>query len=497
MGPLRSAVVATCRALAPRVSLPTADVVEAVAARMLATPSLVVAGPVSSGKSTLVNALVGRRVAPTGAGECTGLTAHYVRGPADRLDVVLTDGTRRPLPLAADGRVPAAVGDRLGVRVEDVDHLLVTLTSAALDGLTVIDTPGTGSARRRGGPAGGPAGGSRADAALVVLPATAHAGDLDVLPGPAAHGPAGVVAVLGRADTVGPDDGRELAVALGRRLGDRVGPVTPVIGLLAETAVTGALRAEDVGALRVLAGADPAVLEVALLDAELFTTAELPLPVEVRARLLELLDLRGLALGLALLRADAAAGVGELCEALLAASGLATLVGRLRDEVRARTDLHAATAGVRELTELGEALARAEAQEASADTGTDTGTETGAGRSGEGIRVADAAAALARREAFTERALLAARARLWAGALGLPAELLDEVDRLAAPAPPDVRLGRAGAGAVELAGHAARRAAWWRAYGSWGSPRRIADLAHVVHRTYAGLWRDLTVGRSA
>ncbi|WP_433784302.1 dynamin family protein [Actinomycetospora sp. CA-101289] len=477
MGPLRSAVVATCRALAPRVSLPTADAVEAVAARMLATPSLVVAGPVSSGKSTLVNALVGRRVAPTGAGECTGLTAHYVRGPADRLDVVLVDGTRRPLPLAAGGRVPAAVGDRLGVRVEDVDHLVVTLTSAALDGLTVVDTPGTGSARRPDGTAGG----ARADAALVVLPATAHAGDLDVLPGPAAHGPAGVVAVLGRADTVSDDDGRELAVELGRRLGDRVGPVTPVIGLLAETAVTGALRAEDVGALRVLAGADPAVLEVALLDAELFTTAELPLPVEARVRLLELLDLRGLALGLALLRADAAAGVGELCEVLLAASGLATLVGRLRDEVRARTDLHAAAAGVRELVALGESLVRAEAQE-----GPDAATR------GEGVRVADAAAVLARRDAFTERALLAARARLWAGSLGLPAELLDEVDRLAAPAPPDVRIGRAGASAVELAGHAARRAAWWRAYGSWGSPRRIADLAHVVHRTYAGLWRELT-----
>jgi hypothetical protein len=474
---LRSAVLATCRGLGPGVSLPTADAVDAVAARMLATPSLVVAGPVSSGKSTLVNALVGRRVAPTGAGECTGLTAHYVRGPADRLDVVLVDGTRRPLPLAAGGRVPAAVGDRLGVRPADVDHLVVTLTSSALDGLTVIDTPGTGSARRSGGPAHA-TGGQDAAAALVVLPATARPGDLDALPGPAPDGPAGVVTVLGRADTVGPDDGRALAVELGRRLGDRVGPVTPVIGLLAETAVTGALRAEDVGALRVLAAADPAVVGTALLDPELFVTADLPLPTDIRAHLLELLDLRGLGLALALLRADAAAGVGELCDALLATSGLGALIARLDDEVRARTDLLTASAGVRALTDVERDLRRA-------------GDGVPA-RTGEADRVQDAVASLARRGEFGERALLAVRARLRAGSLGLPADLLDEVDRLAGAGPADRRLGREGDPVVELAGHAARRAAWWRAYGSWGSPRRIAGLAHTVHRTYVGLWRELT-----
>ncbi len=479
MGPLRSAVVATCHALGPRVSLPTADAVDAVAARMLATPSLVVAGPVSSGKSTLVNALVGRRVAPTGAGECTGLTAHYVRGPADRLDVVLADGTHRPLPLAAGGRVPAAVGDRLGVRPADVDHLVVTLTSSALDGLTVIDTPGTGSARRGGGGTGG----HDAAAALVVLPATAHPGDLDALPGPARDGPAGVVAVLGRADTVGPDDGRALALELGRHLGDRVGPVTPVIGLLAETAVTGALRTEDVGALRVLAGADPTVVAAALLDPELFVVADLPLPAEVRAHLLELLDLRGLGLALALLRADAAAGVGELCGALLAASGLGALVDRLDEEIRARTDLLTASAGVRGLEELERGLRRPR--------------DGAARRTDEADRVQDAAAGLARRGEFGERALLAVRARLRAGSLGLPADLLDEVDRLARAGPADRRLGREGAAAMELAGHAARRAAWWRAYGSWGSPRRIAGLAHTVHRTYIGLWRELTAHEPA
>ena len=68
--------------MSPAVALPIADALDTIAARAVATPAIVVTGPVSSGKSTLVNALVGRRVAPTGAGECTRLTARYEIGRA-------------------------------------------------------------------------------------------------------------------------------------------------------------------------------------------------------------------------------------------------------------------------------------------------------------------------------------------------------------------------------------------------------------------------------
>jgi hypothetical protein len=485
-----------CREVAPGVALPTADALDAAAARAGATPALVVTGPVSSGKSTLVNALVGRRVAPTGAGECTRLVARYVRGPVDRLDVVLADGARRPLPLADGGRVPAAVGDRLGVDPADVDHLLVTLTSDALDGLTVVDTPGTGSARRRP-PVGGRSPADDAVAALVVLPASARPDEVEQLAGPARHGPAGIVAVLGRADTVGSAaDAETVAATLGRRLGARLGEVTPVVGLLAETATTGALRAEDRHALAALAGADAAGVDDALADPELFTHADLGVPAAVRARLLDLLDRRGIALAVGMLRERPDAGVGDLCAGLLAASGLDAVVARLRTEVRARADLLAAAAGERRVAEL------LGAERAAVRADRRAGRTPGAGTR-DLTRLTDLLEDLRARPLHLELAVVEAADRARSGAVELPEDLAADLDLLAGArlADPDrARLtalaGRVGlgaaAGAGEVGGHAARRAAACRSDATWGSPPARADVAGLVHRGWARVWGELT-----
>jgi hypothetical protein len=482
-----------CRTAAPAVALPNADALDAVADRAEATPSLVVTGPVSSGKSTLVNALVGRRVAPTGAGECTRLVARYVRGPVDRLDVVLADGTRRPLPLADGGRVPAAVGDRLGVDPADVDHLLVTLTSDALDGLSVVDTPGTSSARRRPGSGPGPA--DDAVAALVVLPSSARADEVDRLADAARHGPAGVVAVLGRADTVGSaEDAASVATTLGRRLGARLGPVTPVVGLLAETATTGALRTEDRHALAALAGADGPAVEAALADPELFVAAELPVPGPVRARLLELCDRRGVALAVALLRERPDAGVGEVCAALLAASGLDVVVERLRTDVRDRADVLAAAAAQRRVAAVLE-------RERDATRADRRSGRTPAAGTRDLARLGDLVEDLAARPVALELALLGAGARARSGAVELPEELAGDLDLLAGAgfAAPGgswaaALAARAGLDDApgELAGHAARRAATWRSYATWGTPPDRADVAASVHRGWARVWGELT-----
>lgn len=480
-----------CRATAPAVALPTADALDAVAARAEATPSLVVTGPVSSGKSTLVNALVGRRVAPTGAGECTRLVARYVRGPVDRLDVVLADGTRRPLPLAEGGRVPAAVGDRLGVDPADVDHLLVTLTSDALDGLTVVDTPGAGSARRRA-----PTLSEDAEAALVVLPSSARPDEVDRLAEAARHGPAGVVAVLGRADTVGSvEDAAAVATTLGQRLGSRVGPVAPVVGLLAETATTGALRAEDRHALVALAGTRTAAVDAALADPEIFCRADLPVPAAVRARLLELLDRRGVTVALGVLRERPDAGVGEIAAALLEASGLDRVVQRLRSGVRDRADLLAAAAGERRVA----GLLGSERVAVRADR--DAGRPGTAGAR-DLARLGDLLEDLRARPLHLELTLAAATARADSGAVELPEDLAAELALLAGAglATPDRarlgelarRVGLVDAGHAELAGHAARRAATWRSYATWGTPPARCDVADAVHRGWARVWGELT-----
>ncbi|WP_433800707.1 dynamin family protein [Actinomycetospora sp. CA-084318] len=473
-----------CRAVSPAVALPIADALDTVAARAVATPAIVVTGPVSSGKSTLVNALVGRRVAPTGAGECTRLTARYVRGPVDRLDVVLADGSRRPLPLAEGGRVPAAVGDRLGVDPADVDHLLVSLTSEALDGLTVVDTPGTGSARRPRGPARGAA--DAAEAALVVLPATARPDEVAGLADAARHGPAGVVAVLGRADTVGPEvDAVRTAGELTRRLAAQVGPVTPVVGLLAETAVTGALRTTDLAALRALA-TDPGA-DAALADPELFTTAALPVDTATRARLLDLLDRRGVDLALTLLRDRPDAGVGDVCAVLLAASGLDRVVARLRAEVRGRADLLAAVAAERRVA----ALAAAERAALRADRRRDaTGPARPRADDRDLVLLTDLLEDLQARPVHLDLALVEAAARHAGGVPALPDDLAAELALLADP-PPDLAR-HLGTTPGDLTGHAARRAAAWRSYATWGTPPARADVAETVHRGWARLWGELT-----
>ncbi|MDL5155025.1 dynamin family protein [Actinomycetospora termitidis] len=486
MGRWAQETAGACRTLAPAVALPIADALDAVAARAVATPAIVVTGPVSSGKSTLVNALVGRRVAPTGAGECTRLTARYVRGPVDRLDVVLADGSRRPLPLAEGGRVPAAVGDRLGVDPADVDHLLVSLTSDALDGLTVVDTPGAGSARRPRGPARGST--DAAEAALVVLPSSARPDEIAGLAAAARYGPAGVVAVLGRADTVGSQaDAAGVAETLSRRLGSRLGPVTPVVGLLAETATTGALRSADVAALRALAADD--ATGAALLDPEMFVGARLPVDAATRSRLLDLLDRRGITIALALLRERPDAGVGDVCAALLAASGLDRVVERLRAEVRGRADLLAAVAAERRVAALADAeraAVRAERGRARAP-GPGTSTVPTGGRDLE--RLTDLVEDLHARPLHLDLALVEAAARHRSGALTLPDELAAELDLLASP---DDLPARLAIPAPELAGHAARRAATWRAYATWGTPPDRSDVADTVHRGWARLWGELT-----
>ena len=99
-----------------------------------------IAGRVKAGKSTLLNALVGERLAPTDAGECTRIVTWYRYGMGYEVEAHLPGGEVRPLDFdRSDGRLTV---DLDGLAPADVERLEVRWPSGRLSNLTLIDTPG-------------------------------------------------------------------------------------------------------------------------------------------------------------------------------------------------------------------------------------------------------------------------------------------------------------------------------------------------------------------
>ncbi|WP_432830691.1 GTPase [Dactylosporangium sp. CA-092794] len=105
-----------------------------------------IGGPVSAGKSTLINALLGRCVAPVRARETAQVTTVYRQAPPGsptRAWQITTSGRHR-VPLTADGRIPVLPIAPELLRIEaEVD-------AESLTGLDLVDTPGLYSADAAG-----------------------------------------------------------------------------------------------------------------------------------------------------------------------------------------------------------------------------------------------------------------------------------------------------------------------------------------------------------
>src|ERR1700740_2955315 len=67
---------------------------------------IAVAGRVKAGKSTLVNALLGQRVAPTDVSECTQVVTWFSYGQPERILIRLRDGSTLDSQLSPDGTLP-------------------------------------------------------------------------------------------------------------------------------------------------------------------------------------------------------------------------------------------------------------------------------------------------------------------------------------------------------------------------------------------------------
>jgi hypothetical protein len=317
---------------------------EAIVARLNGPMRVAIAGRVKAGKSTLLNALVGERLAPTDAGECTRIVTVYERGTGYNVTAHLHNGDRSSLQFSrSDGALNMRLGD-LGP--DEIHHIEIKWPTTALEAVSLVDTPGLVSANadnsrrtltflgmledEHGSDAG------EADA-VVFLMRHAHRTDLAFLDAfmdtsVAAATPVNSVAVLSRADEIG--GGRIDAMESSTRIATRYrsdpeinrlcSTVLPVAGLLAETALT--LREEEVSLLRALATTDPDVVDEVLLSADHFCDDRLTqVGAAARRALLGRLGMFGIRLALQEVRAGHGSSAAELGPLLLEHSGLPAL----------------------------------------------------------------------------------------------------------------------------------------------------------------------------
>lgn len=325
-----------------------------------------VVGRVKAGKSTLVNALVGRAVAPTAAGECTRVVTWYRYGAPDRAEVELLSGERRILPIV-DG-----LPDDVGVPPEAVKRIVVHLQSGRLRNITLIDTPGLATltgvneAATRTALLGDIALSQRAtgqaDAVIFVFREAERQDEVAFLrdfrdaSGDLSASAANAIGVLSQADLFGAgpwsgDDpflmARDRSVRLAAARSAEVSAVLPMSGLLAETARTGRFREQDARVLHSLQGHDPTRLQ-------LWEHLGPPDGVEANAlrRLFALVGPYGVAAG----RHHAAGGASDVLAWLEKVSGVVDVEDTLQRQLVNRADILKASHA---LGDLDRAAARA------------------------------------------------------------------------------------------------------------------------------------------
>jgi GTPase SAR1 family protein len=440
-----------------------------------------IAGRLKSGKSTLVNSLIGKRVAQTEVGECTRLVTQFRYGTSDRVDVVKKDGTRVSHPLDESGMIP----QKLNVPRGEISYIDCTLTSDRLRDLTVVDTPGLSSTNApiseeskkflfdddldddsQGALSG-------AEAIVYVFTQSVRADDLEALEAfrnvsaKLSSNPINSLALFNKIDKLaGGGDPWPVAGPLAKQQADvlrrAVSDVVPVIGLLAETTEAGRLTAADCEALRTIAKLSEGERAILLASVDLFTARECSVSVEERQRLLRLLDLYGISFAVATLVAEPALATGDLVRKLFLASGFTRLRDTLDQAFRWRTDA----------IKAGWALSALEKIAGQAERPADR----------ELLR--DAIERVIQQPEYHRLKLLEVAQLVSAGSVDLPEQMEIELTRLALSHDPAWILDLAGAPNPQLAKAALEAATRWRAFAVAGASPAQARVAHVVHRGF-------------
>lgn len=360
-------------------------------ARLRAPLRVAIAGRVKTGKSTLLNALIGEEIAPTDTGECTRLVTWYRYGATPAVHAVLRSGARTPLPVrTVQGALHLDVG---GIPAHLIDRLEVEWPSPLLRRLTLIDTPGLASLSTELGERSlgilTPAQGTSGIDAMLYLIRHLHAEDVAVLrdfqeaSGAAERNAAMTLCLLSRADEVG--GGRIDALVSAEKVAARLRAdhdmrslcldVLPVAGLIGQGGRS--LRQGDFDALNDLASLGRARREDLLLSADRFIQTPLPevphLTSAERATVLGRLGVFGVRLSTVLVR-DGFDTATALSDELFRRSGLGPVTSvilqqldrrsqalRGRSVLRALDALLASRSG-QEITRIREGIAQAQSR---------------------------------------------------------------------------------------------------------------------------------------
>lgn len=334
-------------------------------ARLNGPVRVAVLGRVKAGKSTLVNALLGERLAPTDAGECTRIPLwfHHCASPTVRL---VHEGGSTPLPFTRDGELRLTLPPGL-----DPERIDVGWPTSQLRAITLIDSPGLGSATTRltgpdligrGSPITGAPPPLPVDAVVYVM-RHLHASDVHFLEAfrtGAGGTPVNAIAALGRADEAG--GGRLDALDVSQRIAQRIAGdqrirrlcsgVVPVAGLLAQES---ALADESLlhGLRQVAALPDPDHDEI-LGSARRFAddAVGLGLAREERVALLARLGIFGVRWGARQVCLRPSLTVADLSESFAEVSGLSTLRAAIRDQFATRGATLVASSVLTDLTRV-------------------------------------------------------------------------------------------------------------------------------------------------
>jgi hypothetical protein len=359
------------------------------------------------------------------------------------------------------------------------------LANDTLRSMTLIDTPGLGSLNADYSAAAedflatdqaSAEATAVADAIVFILNTEIRADEAAAVRSfrESSGGPGGAagnaIGVLSKADKLasGPgwwDTAQRMAKRMAQRLQDDLVTVTPVVGLIGETAECAQLTQRDSENLAELARLDPAGLALLQLSATRFTSGDAPISAEDRDRLLRLLDLQGVGMAVELIRDGGVSGAAALRRAMSDRAGIEELRSLITDAFRGKGEalkIRSALQNIERLCAVPPGDADLAALQRLAD---DT----------ERLRLAPIMHQLAVTEAFM----------LWSsGAVPLPEILSADLIRTATGATPAERLDASSDAVRDLRQAALEGSARWHGLLIAGSPGQ-ARIARVMWRSYA------------